>query len=344
MFEFKLGNLLLENVEALVNTVNCVGVMGKGIALQFKMAYPDNFKSYLKLCQQEKMIPGKVHIYETGILYNPKYIINFPTKFHWKGKSKLKDIEEGIDHLNLEIKRLHITSIAIPPLGCGLGGLEWNDVKPLILQKFHDLENVRIIVFEPKNTPSVESMPVVSEKPQLTIPRAIYICLMNLYRIPGYRMSYIELQKLAYFIQVTGIDLRLNFQKAKMGPYADNLKFVLQKLEGHYIRGYGDGTGSKEVYLLPNAYEEAVQFVVNSGNAKQVIHSINNVKRLIEGFETPYGLELLSTVHWVTKESNEINKEVITANVLNWNARKKKLFKPTHISIAFDHIIQNQMA
>ncbi|MDJ0797792.1 MAG: macro domain-containing protein [Calothrix sp. MO_167.B12] len=149
MIEFKQGNLLEEKTEAIVNTVNCVGVMGKGIALQFKRAYPENFRQYAKACKAGVVEPGRMFIVATGSLFNPRYIINFPTKRHWKGKSKIEDIQSGLIALIAEVKQLGITSIAIPPLGCGNGGLNWKEVKPLIESAFAQLPDVQVIIFEP---------------------------------------------------------------------------------------------------------------------------------------------------------------------------------------------------
>ena len=147
--EFKRGNLLHENVEALVNAVNCVGVMGAGIALHFKNAYPENFRQYKKACKAKQVKPGKMFITLTGAFLNPLYIVNFPTKLHWENKSRIEDIKSGLDALVLEIEKLRVNSIAIPALGCGNGGLDWSDVKPLIESKFSKLQNVKVIVFEP---------------------------------------------------------------------------------------------------------------------------------------------------------------------------------------------------
>lgn len=125
MIILKQGNLLEDEAEALVNTVNCVGVMGKGIALQFKLAFPEVFSEYEKACRREEVQPGKMHVVSTKLLFNPKYVINFPTKRHWKNKSRMEDIEAGLVDLIKVVKELEIKSIAIPPLGCGNGGLNW---------------------------------------------------------------------------------------------------------------------------------------------------------------------------------------------------------------------------
>lgn len=149
MLEFKQGNLLEEDAQALVNAVNCVGVMGKGIALQFKQAFPENFQRYKKAYDAKEVQPGRMFTVPTGKLFNPKYIINFPTKRHWKDKSKIEDIQIGLKALVTEVQHLGITSIAIPALGCGNGGLDWLEVKPLVKSAFFELPEVKAIVFEP---------------------------------------------------------------------------------------------------------------------------------------------------------------------------------------------------
>jgi len=132
MIEFKTGDILKADAEALVNTVNCVGIMGRGIALQFKNAFPDNFKAYAAACAREEVRPGRMFVFETDYGANPKCIINFPTKRHWRGKSRMEDIETGLSALVEEIRKRGIRSVAIPPLGSGLGGLDWRDVRPRI--------------------------------------------------------------------------------------------------------------------------------------------------------------------------------------------------------------------
>ena len=129
MIDFQKGDILRADVEALVNTVNCVGVMGRGIALRFKGVFPANFRAYKKACEHKEVQPGRMFVFETLSTTNPRYIINFPTKRHWRGKSRMEDIDAGLKALVDEIQRLGIKSIAIPPLGAGLGGLDWSDVR-----------------------------------------------------------------------------------------------------------------------------------------------------------------------------------------------------------------------
>ncbi|MDJ0615460.1 MAG: macro domain-containing protein [Calothrix sp. MO_192.B10] len=340
MIEFKQGNLLEEKTEAIVNTVNCVGVMGKGIALQFKRAYPENFRQYAKACKAGMVQPGRMFTVATGSLFNPRYIINFPTKRHWKAKSKIEDIQSGLIALIAEVKQLGITSIAIPPLGCGNGGLNWKEVKPLIESAFAQLPDVQVIIFEPVGAPAAEKMPVATTTPNMTRGRALVIRLLELYGIPGYESTKLEIQKLAYFLQESGEPLKLKYEKHIYGPYAHNLNHVLKHIEGHYIRGYGDGSSkaeSAEIQVLPQGREAAAAFLKTEPEVQKRLERVSN---LIFGFETPYGMELLATVHWVAnKESNPAkDSEQAIALVHQWSDRKRKIFQPEHIRKAWQRL------
>lgn len=342
MIKFKQGNLLKANVDALVNTVNCVGVMGKGIALQFKKAFPDNFKAYKKACDAEQVQPGKMFISDVGSLMQTRYIINFPTKRHWKGKSRMEDVDSGLKALVEEVKRLKIKSIALPPLGCGNGGLDWNEVRPRIEKAFSELPDVEVQLFSPAGAPAIEKMVNRTEKPHLTVARALFIKLLDLYKVADYRLSQLEIQKLAYFLQIAGEPLKLNYEAGKYGPYAHNLNHVLERLDGHYIHGFGDNTGKADeaaLGLKEGAVEEAETYLAES-KAVQSQKRLDRVQRLIEGFETPYGMELLATVHWaaVHVEPPPATQEEAIELVHHWSHRKAELFTSRHISIAYQRL------
>lgn len=338
MLEFTKGNLLEADVQALVNTVNTVGVMGKGIALQFKQAYPENYEAYAKACKAGEVEPGKMFIFETGRLVNPRYIINFPTKRQWQSNSRLADIESGLSALVEDLRRLGIKSIAVPPLGCGYGGLRWSDVRPRIEAAFEALEEVQVLIFEPGRTPAATSMPIGTEKPKMTRARALLLKLMEQYAEPGYPLTALELQKLAYFLQAAGEPLRLRFKAHHYGPYADNLNFLLQRLEGHFIRGYGDGSRKPdtELQLEPTAVETASRFLTSDATANG---RLADVARIIGGFETPYGMELLATVHWVaTHDEATPTEDRAVQAVHRWSAKKKDKFADKHIRTAWRHL------
>ncbi len=149
MIEIVQGNILEAEAEAIVNAVNCVGVMGKGLALQFKKTHPANFEAYRRECAAGQVQPGRMFIHAMGRMDKPKYIINFPTKRHWRDPSRYDDIQAGLTSLVEEIRRMGIGSIAVPPLGCGLGGLDWTEVRSLIEAAFAELAGVRVLLYEP---------------------------------------------------------------------------------------------------------------------------------------------------------------------------------------------------
>ena len=232
MIELARGNILEAPVEALVNTVNSVGVMGKGIALQFRQAYPDNYKFYVAACARGEVRPGQMLVYDNEQLIHPRYIINFPTKRHWKEKSRLEYIEDGLDMLVKEVETRKIKSIAIPPLGAGSGGLDWDQVRPLIEKAFLPLKDVRVLLYAPEGAPAAEKMRVATTRPNMTPGRAILLALLESYGGPMYHLTMLEVQKLAYFAQVAGEPLKLDFSKGAYGPYAETLNHVLQRIEG----------------------------------------------------------------------------------------------------------------
>jgi O-acetyl-ADP-ribose deacetylase (regulator of RNase III) len=339
MAEIKIGNLLQADVEALVNTVNTVGVMGKGIALQFKQAFPENFKAYEKAAKHNQIVPGIMFVVETGRFTYPRYIINFPTKRHWRGKARLEDIETGLEDLIRVIQEKGIRSIAIPPLGCGFGGLDWEEVRPLILDALKKTPEIKALVYAPEGTPAPEKMPIATSRPQLTLGRAALIELINQYALPGYRLTQLEVQKIGYFMQIAGEPLRLNYVRQKYGPYAENLHFVLQHLEGHYLRGYGARAGGSNLYLLPGSKEEAEAFLADHPDTRA---RLERVIRLIKGFETPYGMELLATVLWLSREDPNVKEDVNAAvrGFQNWSKRKREYFRPEHIQVAWERLHQ----
>ena len=331
------GNLLESDAQAFVNTVNCVGIMGKGIALQFKKAFPENYDEYARACKKGEVRIGKMFVYKTNELFNPKYIINFPTKRHWKSKSKIDDIKKGLDDLIRQIELLGIKSIAIPPLGSGLGGLNWTQVKHLIESAFKATPNIAVQLYQPLGPPKADKILIRTKKPNMTKGRALLIKALDLYRSQGYRHSLLEIQKLMFFLQEAGEKLQLNFRADQFGPYADNLHHVLQHMDGHYIRGYGDRVSRPEIYLIGDAMEKATAFLTQNKETEQRFECL---ARLIRGFETPYGMELLATVYWVVREYPDAAEDAGKAieKVRNWNDRKKNLMKPNHIKKAWERL------
>ena len=337
------GNLLEAEADALVNTVNTVGVMGKGIALQFKNAFPDNYEAYRRACEDKAVRLGEMFVFETGVLGRPRWIINFPTKQHWRAQSRLHHIESGLDALCATIRVHEIKSIAIPPLGCGSGGLDWADVLPLILTRLDELD-AEVWVYPPDGAPAAGEMVVATERPVLTPGKAALVAMVDRYTAVALSTSLIEIQKLMYFLQESGEELRLRYKDHYFGPYADNLRHVLKAVEGHHLRGYGDGSNpvahAEPIVVLPGATDEAWAVLAENPG---ITSRMNRVLELVEGYESPFGLELLATVHWVAtriKWSPDDAAENVVEQVQAWSPRKRRLFAPEHITAACERLRQ----
>ncbi len=339
MIEFTTGDILECQADALINTVNCVGVMGRGIALQFKNAYPANFKAYAVACERGEVVPGRMFFTETGRLTPPRFIINFPTKRHWRDKSRISDIEAGLRDL-VEVIRAHaIRSVAVPPLGSGLGGLDWRDVRPRIERALACLSDVQVLVFEPGGKPATAPAPVPqASAPNMTPGRAALIMLMDRY-LAGLLdpfVTLLEVHKLMYFMQEAGEPLRLKYVKAPYGPYAENLRHVLQHIEGHWLRSEADAGESptKPLSLLPDAAKRAREVLIQHATSQA---HCDRVTELVSGFESAFGLELLSTVHWVMNHEGAHEPEEVVRRVHAWNTHKRQ-FSPRQITLAMERL------
>jgi O-acetyl-ADP-ribose deacetylase (regulator of RNase III) len=325
MIELKTGDILAEDAEALVNTVNCVGFMGRGIALQFKKAWPENFKAYAAACRRHEVQAGRMFVFETGRITNPRYIINFPTKRHWRGKSRMEDIEAGLAALVEEVRRRRIRSVAVPPLGAGLGGLAWEDVRQRVERALSELQDVRVVVFEPAAAPTPAQGRRAHEAPAMTPGRAALVGLMDRY-LRGLLdpfISLLEVHKLMYFMQEAGEPLRLRLAKGLYGPYAQNLRHVLSAIEGYYVSGYGAGGDEpdKTLEIVPGAVEDAHAALDERLETRA---RFERVTRLFEGFESPFGLELLATVHWVMTREGATSDDAAISATYAWGERKRR--------------------
>lgn len=345
MIEITQGDILKADAEALVNTVNCVGVMGRGIAAQFKKRFEANFALYKKACDAGSLRPGKMLVYDSGKFLNPRYVVNFPTKDHWRANSKIEDIQSGLIALINEVRDRNIKSIAIPPLGCGLGGLDWAIVRPMIIEAFSELPEVQVLIFEPAGAPSAEKMVKNKKKPSMTPARAAMLGLMRRY-LAGVMdpfVTLLEVHKLMYFLVEVGEKIpKLQFTKAHYGPYSTTLRHVLTEIEGHFTLGFADGEDAPEkpINLLEQGIEEAEKYLLENPATKT---HFDRVAELISGFETPYGMELLATVHWVVaKEGASSLSDTITA-VQAWSERKRNLFSTKHIELAWNVLHQRNL-
>lgn len=350
MIRYTTGNLLDAPVEALVNTVNTVGVMGKGIALMFKERFPKNMAAYSQACKASQVATGRMFVTETGELMGARWIINFPTKQHWRDKSKIEWIEEGLQELKQFIIEHQVKSIAIPPLGAGNGGLNWHEVKTKIEAALSDLDQVEIVIFEP--TAQYQNVAKKTGVSHLTPARAMIAELVRRYWVLGIECSLLEIQKLAWFLQRAieqkqlPNELKLNFQANFYGPYAANLEHLLNAMDGSYLKSDKriPDCDPLDVIWFNDQQKSNVQTYLLS-EAKNYMVALEEAATLIEGFELPFGMELLATVDWlIYKEGYQPNVKAIQQGLANWSAgerwaqRKLNLFKPEHIQYALDKL------
>jgi O-acetyl-ADP-ribose deacetylase (regulator of RNase III) len=343
MIELTQGDILRADAEAIVNTVNCVGFMGRGIAAQFKRAYPDNFRIYEAACKRGEVQPGRMLVHELSGASHPRFIINFPTKRHWRASSRIGDIKAGLTALIGEVRERGIRSIAVPPLGCGHGGLSWAEVRPLIENAFAQVPDVRALLYEPTGAPAAEDMARSPKAPSMTPGRAALVGLIRRY-LGGLMdpfVSLLEIHKLMYFAQEAGEPLRLKYVKAVYGPYAENLRHVLAAIEGHLVSGYADGGDApdKQIQLMPGAAEAADAFLAAHPATRE---RFERVSALVEGFETPFGTELLATVHWLMVHERIPGNQLVEA-VYAWNDRKRQ-FTARQIELAGEVLVQKGWA
>lgn len=339
--EYKSGDMFGEAAEAIVNTVNCVGVMGKGVALEFKRRWPDNFRAYKRLCDAGKLSPGKMFIFQMGDLLEGterQFLINFPTKQHWKAKSKIEYVERGLDDLAHQVRELSIKSIVMPPLGCGNGGLDWNEVRPLIEEKLAPLQGVKFVIFAPPaevgHTTEQDDVPN-----DLTILRAtMMVAFGQVEKYFGGYLTRLTAQKLVYFMQVLGADFGLNYSKAQYGPYSESLHKTFTIMERkRYISGYvGD---DRQVIVTPSTFAASDDFL--KSNAVDVTPLVQKLSLLVEGYESPYGMELLSSVHFLAVTQGIRTQPEMSEALEAWNDHKRESFSRTAVTTALSRLAED---
>jgi len=334
--EITRGNLLTADVEALVNTVNTVGVMGKGIALQFRKAFPQVYAAYKAACDAGSVRPGRMLVTHTGQLDGPRLVINFPTKRHWRGRSRLEDIDAGLRDLVRVLRDWEVRSVAVPPLGCGNGGLDWDVVRPRIEQALGELDETRILLFEPTGPPPPAEQPIATSRPRMTPGRAALVATLAAYQSdPSVEITQLVAQKLAYLLQAGGEPMRLAFAKGPFGPYAEAFNDVLQKLDGHFVHGCGDRTTVASIHVDRDALDKAASLLEDEPETRE---RVGDVRALIEGFESPFGLELLTTVHWAAHHGGARDAAEAATYVASWNERKSRVFPSHHVEAAWDRL------
>lgn len=351
MITYHTGDLLDAQVDALVNTVNTVGVMGKGLALQFKRRFPDNFHRYAEACERNEVVLGAMFVVPVSEFGSPRYIINFPTKSHWRSRSRLTDIETGLDDLRRVVRERGLSSIAVPALGAGNGGLDWPDVKQAIESHLASLADVDVRVFPPSQV----HRRLLPGPIQMTWAASCIVELIRSYSPrkidmspdqPLTSASHLEIQKLLYFANIAVPALKLDFSRGNYGPYSDAVRRLVQDMEGSFLAGFGDGTGAVQE-LTPIAPTEggiaaSEQFIQDTGKDTRH-HLVEPTLRLVEGFEAPYELELLASTHWAAVRGGAGDPLDAARFIRSWTQRKARIFTDHHIECAWKHLELKQL-
>ena len=351
MISFKQGNLLDAKVDAVVNTVNTVGIMGKGIALMFKERFPANFDSYARACKNNQVRIGEMFVTESEDLFGPRWIINFPTKTDWRVKTQLGWIRDGMRDLVRTIQENDIRSIAVPPLGCGNGGLDWTDVKPVIVNALAEIENLDAIIYEP--TKKYQNVAKRRGVEKLTPARALVAEIVRQYSVPDIDCSILEVQKLGWFLQ-RGVNrlgivdpLRFEFSANRYGPYSHKLTKLLDSLDGSYLccdKRLADADPSDLIWFNPSK-KDLVHTYLHSGEGKRYLPVLGWSSSIIDGFQSPLGMELLATVDWLMQEQQVVpDTAAVIAGLRGWpggqtaGQRKLRIFDERLIDLALDQL------
>ncbi len=351
MIRFTKGNILDSDAEALVNTVNTVGVMGKGVALMFKEAFPENYRAYRCACEQDAVSVGHMFVHARDAIVGPRWIINFPTKRHWRRPSRMEWIRDGLEDLGRVVREHGIRSLAIPPVGAGNGGLDWTDVRREIEAALADLHDVDITIYEP--TATYQNVAKRNGVEKLTPARALVAELVRRYWVLGIECSLLEIQKLAWFLErhvaLAGLPnpLELRFTADRYGPYADRLKHLLDRLDGSYLhcdKRLADA-GPLDIIRFDDSKKERVSAYLKSGEAQAFEKTLEETAKLIDGFESPLGLELLATVDWlIYRENHDPRRDSIRAALGAWpggdqaGRRKERLFNDRLVDAALERL------
>jgi O-acetyl-ADP-ribose deacetylase (regulator of RNase III) len=351
MIRFTRGNLLEAGTEALVNTVNTVGVMGKGIALMFKERFAENYRLYVAACKAGEVATGKVHVTTVDELDGPRWIVNFPTKRHWRSPSQMAWVTEGLHDLRRFLIEQQVKSVAVPPLGAGNGGLNWLDVREQIVTVLGDLE-VDVVVFEPSGQYLNVGKRGGVEK--LALPRALLAELVRRYWVMGMECSLLEIHHLAWFLErtleaSTGLEnpLKLTFVAQAHGLHAQRLEPLLERLDGSYLRceqHIGKAGNDEAIWFDPA--RKAFLHAYLATEAKAYADALARTAALIDGFESPFGLELLATVDWlIHKEQVPPTVAAVREALKQWPGgaeaatRKSRLFDAHAVGIALERLM-----
>ena len=352
MIRYTKGNLLEAPAEALVNTVNEIGVMGKGVALMFREAFPKNAQVYQQAAKAGDICVGRIFVTEGDSLAGPQWILHFPTKRHWRQPSKIEWIRDGLRDLVQVIHTRRIQSVALPPLGCGSGGLDWYVVRREIEAALDAIPNVDVLIYEPTDT--YQNMPKGEGVKTLTVARALIAELIRRYEVLDLGCTNLEVQKLAWFvcreIDMCGLEdtLALQFKADRYGPYSDRLRHLLNAINGSYLhceRRLADAGPKDLIWFDESRREEIARHLMEPWAAPYRV-PLEKVSELIDGFESPFGMELLATVDWlVAKAGCATTVQSLREGLSKWpggkaaGRRKQQLFDDNVLGLAINRLV-----
>jgi O-acetyl-ADP-ribose deacetylase (regulator of RNase III) len=335
MVERTQGDLFDADVAALVNPVNCAGTMSRGLSLQFKTRFAENTRRYKAACDDNRLAPGDVLVTDRGGLFGDderhRYILNVATKGHWTDASALSHVADGMAAVVESIRRRGIPSLAVPPLGCGGGGLDWADVRPLLIDALQPLNDVRALLFSPRSADPPTTDGSAAKRPPMTRGRALLLLVLNTYAGPDASISPHAVHNLAYLLQQAGVRLNLQFEPGQYGVRAPDLPAVLQRIEDHFIDGYDPAHQDASVRLRPDAVNDAKRILAEHPKARE---QLEHVRQRMPSSDTPNALERLVTVHWTMRHDEEARRrpEAAVRAVQRWSRRKAERFSPDQIA------------
>lgn len=330
MLTFVTGNILDSNAQCLVNTVNCEGFMGKGIAYQFKLQFPQNNTSYIEACKTGTLKIGTIHYFhEKG-----KLIVNLPTKNKWREKSKIEYIDVGLSELTKLIKIKDIKSIAIPPLGCGNGGLKWTEVKPLIIKHLKPFEEtIKIFIYEP----TLSKIPTKSISSDY-VPKinASHLILMT-FKPKLKRFNRLRLQKSAYFMNLFSGESYFKFDKYKFGPYAHSIDILIKEIS-EFQKYYNVSTIKAIDIAKKTLISESVQKKID-----QYTSAINKAVSFVNSINSDMELELFSTICFLLEKNPGLSQDEIIKEIKDWSDDKANKFPEDVILPAIDRLLKENI-
>ncbi len=340
MVELVQGNLFEADVAALVNPVHCAGVMSRGLALQFKTRFPDNAKQYKAACEADRLSPGDVLVHDRGGLFDaerPRYLLNVATKDHWTDASRPAHIEAGMRAVAEQVTTRGISSLAVPALGCGGGGLDWPTVRPLLVEPLSALDNVRACVYAPRSAGGSDGAAGPSG---MTHGQALFLMALDEYTATDRPISPHAAHNVAYLLQCAGAALHLQFEPGRYGLRAPGLNAVLRHLNGQCIDGY-DPAHQDAPFRLRAGAAAAARRAVDPGDAP-----LATARRWLDGASTQEALELRATVLWVTRHNPQARRrpDAAVRAVQDWSRRKAQRFSPEQVAAAWRSLVSGEDA